>query len=42
MKAKNKIKRLKARIDNWENNPTIRSANQKSAGSFKKPGSLNK
>ena len=42
MKAKNRQKRLNARIENWERNPTIQSANQKSPGSFKKPGSFNK
>lgn len=42
MKLRKAQKRLQARINNWETNPVIKAANQKSPGTYKKPGSLNK
>jgi len=39
MKYKKRIANLKARIEDFERNPVIQRANQRSPGAYKKPGS---
>jgi len=39
MKYKAKIQKLKNRIANWDSSAVVRSANSKSPGTYKKPGS---
>ena len=39
MKYKAKIQKLKNRVANWESSRVVTSANAKSPGTYKKPGS---